>query len=175
MKSTGIIVAAAIALVGCATSSTQMRTFHIAGGQQIELPMDGDAAKSVENADVRIDVTGYFYDGAKKEIIYTFGFTEKNGQHPREVIVEDVTGTTSEVLVSDLSPQLSNEGYWKGNAAPRRRGDSGLSWLGERGDTAKVFRFRIITGDGRELIMHQASIWSGETKTLIREDLARSG
>jgi hypothetical protein len=175
MKSISHSVFALAALLGgCATGSS-LRTFTVAGGQTIELPIAPGGALPTENADVKIEVTGFVLKSQEREIVYTFGFTEKKRETPRSVRVEDVTGPTAELLVEDKSPQLDAHGYWKGSATPRKRGDAGLSWLNEAGDTTKVFRFTIVTADERELVMHQASVWSGDSKTLLRQLLNEKG
>lgn len=167
MKSTNLLaISLAAILCGCATDPS-MRTFTIAGGQTIGLPIAQRGAVATENADVRIEVTGFMVDGQAKEIVYTFGFREKRRELPRSVKVEDVTGSTAELLVEDNSPRLDAKGYWKGSAKPRKKGDSDLSWLYEAGDTTKIFRFTIVTSDGRELVMHQGSVWRGASKPLI--------
>jgi hypothetical protein len=131
---------------------------------------DGNA-KAVENHTVRIEVTGFLLDETNRELVYTFAFTEKKNARPRSVLVEDVTGERPEVLVVDSDPQITLEGYWKGNSTPRRKGDLSLGWVTDTGDTYKVFRFSITTADGVPLIIHQASVWSGHSKPLIREVL----
>jgi hypothetical protein len=162
------LIALTAMLCGCSTTSS-MRTFTIAGGQTIELPIARGGAIPTENPDVKIEVTGFMLDGKAKEVTYAFGFTEKKRETPRSVKVEDVTGSSAELLVEDKLPQLEATGFWKGSAKPRGKGDSGLSWLNEAGDTTKVFRFTIVTADGRELVMYQASVWSGASKPLIRQ------
>lgn len=134
----------------------------------------GGAGRAIptENADVKIEVTGFMVDGKEKQVVYTFGFTEKNHATPRSVKVEDVTGPTAEVLVDAAAPQLDPQGYWKGDAKPLNKGDPGLAWLDASGDTIKVFRFTIVTADGRELVMYQASVWSGGSKPVVRQVLS---
>lgn len=168
------MIALVAVLGGCATSPT-VQTFTIAGGQTIELPIARGGALPTENSDVKIEVTGFMLDGQAKEITYAFGFTEKKRETPRSVKVEDVTGSTAELLVEDKSPRLDAKGYWKGSARPRKKGDAGLSWLNEAGDTTKVFRFTIVTSDGRQLVMHQASVWSGTSKPMLRQVLDAKG
>lgn len=160
-------------LAGCATDGTPMKSFRIAGGQTVQVPFSMAGALSTENADVKIEVTGYLLHGAMREISYTFGFTEKKGERPQEVMVEDVTGDQAQRLVVDRNPQLSSNRYWKGDAAPMHKGDPALDWVDQPGDTIKVFRFTITTADGRQLVMYQASVWPGAAKGLVRMVLGR--
>lgn len=160
-------------LAACETTSsspsTDTRTFQIAGGQSVNLPFSHGGALSVENDDVKIEVTGFILDGEKKELVYTFGFTEKKAEALRSVEVADVTGPSVEVLVVDSAPTLSPKDYWKGDAKPHAKGDPSLSWLSSPGNTLKVFRFTITTASGRQLVMHQASVWSGSSKPMIQQ------
>lgn len=164
----GIFLAAL--LCGCATTPT-LRTFTIAGGQQIQLPITRGGAIATENADAKIEVTGFMVNGETKELVYTFGFTEKKREVPRSVRVEDVTGSTAELLLEDKTPALDAKGYWSGSAEPRKKDDARLSWLNESGDTTKVFCFTIVTADGRDLVMYQGSVWSGASKPLLHQVL----
>jgi hypothetical protein len=175
MKSSSCFFIAIIAMLGGCATASRMQTFTIAGGETIELPIARGGALPTENSDVKIEVTGFALDGQAKAITYAFGFTEKKRETPRLVKVEDVTGSTAELLVEDNSPRLNADGFWKGSAIPRKKGDAGLSWLKEAGDTTKVFRFTIVTADGRQLVMHQASVWSGTSKPLLRQVLDAKG
>jgi hypothetical protein len=166
-----LLVALLGLLGGCATTSGEMRTFRIAGGKTIELPIARGGALPTENADVKIEVTGFMLEGANHALTYAFGFSEKKSERPESVKIEDVTGTESEVLVLDSAPVLGKEAYWKGTSTPRKKGDPSLAWLTEPGDTMKVFRFTIVTADGRELVMYQASVWGSASKPLVRKIL----
>jgi hypothetical protein len=174
MLARAILAFCLLTLVGCATKSESktLRTFKIAGNKAVDLPVTKDGAiLPTENSDIRIEVTGYLIDAENRELVYTFGFREKKKAAPRSVVVEDVSGDTSEVLVADLAPELDSNGSWKGNSIPRRRFDPSLGWATDLGDTIKVFRFTIILADGRPFILHQASIWSGAAKQFVREIL----
>jgi hypothetical protein len=158
-------------LAGCASKpGTQMRSFNIADNKRVDLPVDAAGAPvPVENDDFRIEVTGYVLDAENRELAYTFAFRAKKKAAPRSVTVEDVSGTAPEVLVVDSAPELSADGVWKGNSIPRRRFDPSIGWVTDLGDTIRVFRFHITTADGRPFIIHQASIWPGESKGFVRE------
>lgn len=159
---------------GCATKAAKPQTFTIAGGQQIELPITNDGAPPTENADFKIEVTGFMLDEDRGEVLYAFGFTKKTGPALQRVRVDDVTGPTAEILVIDETPTLEKN-YWKGTALPRKKGDPGLVWLTQDGNTIKIFRFTLTTHDGRSLVMHQAAVWPGEAKPLLRQLLGYDG
>jgi hypothetical protein len=170
-----LLIGVAALLGACATRSVQLRTFKIAGGVAVDLPMTKAGAMPVESYDVKIRLTGFVLDEDKREITYTFAFIEKKAAVPRSVRVDDVTGETAEILVIDTAPEITPSGYWQGNTMPRRKGDSSLDWLSDNGDTYKVFRFSITTADGRPLVIYQAAMWPADAKPLIRTILNVDG
>ena len=162
-----LLVLPALALVllaACATSSLETRTFKIAGGESVSLPFEYGVARSTENADIKIEVTGFVLDSLKRELTYAFGFTEKQAEALRSVKVEDVTGPEAEVVVLDSAPHLSAKGYWKGNSTSHKKEDPAVAWVYDSGDTVKVFRFTVMTAAGRQIVMYQGSVWSARTK-----------
>jgi hypothetical protein len=158
-------------LAGCAgTKPARMRTFNIAGNRAVDLPVDANGAPlPVETDDFRIEVAGYVLDAENRELAYTFALRSKHKTAPRSVTVEDVSGAAPEMLVSDSAPDISTEGVWKGNSIPKQRFDPSIGWVTDLGDTIRVFRFQVITADGRPYIIHQAAIWPGEAKAFVRE------
>ena len=169
MKTTLSLILA-LFLCGCATQSS-VRNYTISGGKVVQLPVAPEGALPSENADVKIEVTGFMLDGAKSELVYGFGFTEKKGRTPKKVVVEDVTGPYPVTMVVDDSPELGSTGYWKGSSSPKKAGDQSLDWVLIGGNTEKVFQFTITTSDSRVLIIHQASIWPAQAKPIIRKTL----
>ena len=135
------------------------------------LPVARGGAIPSETSDVRIEVTGFMIDGEKAELVYTFGFTEKNRKTPLRVVVEDVTESDAVLLVTDQFPGLGSDGYWKGTSSGLKAGDISLLWLYRPGDTEKVFRFTITLSDGRTEEIYQASIWPSEAKPLVKQAL----
>jgi len=161
----------ALALTGCASSGGKLRSYTISGGRVVQLPVAPGGALPTENADVKIEVTGFMVDSKEASLTYAFGFTSKTKVAPKKVSVHDVTGPYPVLIVSDMTPVLDANGYWKGSSSPRKAGDQSLDWLLIGGNTEKVFEFTITTADGRTLVMHQASIWSAQAKPIIRERL----
>jgi len=169
MKTT-ISLILTLLLSGCATHSS-IRNYTISGGKVIQLPIAPGGALPSENADVKIEVTGFMLDGENSELIYSFGFTEKKRQTPKKIIVEDVTGPYPVPMVVDESPNLDSKGYWMGSSSPMKAGNRSLDWVFVDGNTEKVFQFTITTADSRVLIIYQASIWPGQAKPIIRKTL----
>ena len=170
-----ILLALPLLFASCATPQASLRTYQVAGGKTVRLPVYAAGARWSETARIKIDVTGFMIDGDKAELTYVFGFTSKSNQALRAVTVEDVTGPTAVTLVEDPNLTFDTTGYWKGESTPRRAGDSSLDWLSAPGDTEKIFRFEIIFADGGVEEIYQASIWSGQTKPLVKKALKLTG
>jgi hypothetical protein len=160
----------ALFLGGCVTHSS-IRNYTISGGKVVQLPVAPGGALPSENADVKIEVTGFMLDAAKSELIYGFGFNEKKNQIPKKVVVDDVTGPYPVTLVTDDTPELGANGYWKGSSSPKKAGDQNLDWVLVGGNTEKVFQFTITTADNRVMTIYQASIWPAQAKPIIRKTL----
>jgi len=156
---------------GSTARPDEVRTVTVAGGESIQVRIEHGDAKRAENSDIKIEVAGFVADRPRREIAFVFGFKEKKMEWPRSVMVEDVTGDDAEVVVSDAAPRLTRDGIWRGTASPLRKGDPGLEWLAQPGDTFKVFRLTIVTADGRRLVMFQAAIWGPELKATFRQML----
>ncbi len=154
-----------------APAPAEVRTVTVAGGESIQVRIEHGAAQRVENSEIKIEVAGFVADRTRREIVFVFGFKEKKMEWPRSVTVEDVTGDDAEMVVSDTAPRLTRDGIWRGTAPPLRKGDAGLGWLSEPGDTFKVFRLTINTADGRRLVMFQAALWGAELKATFRQML----
>ena len=133
-----ILLALPLLLVGCVAPRASLRSYQVAGGRTVQLPVSAAGARSSETVNIKIDVTGFMIDGDKAELTYEFGFTSKTNQALRAVTVEDVTGATAVTLVDDSNLTFDTSGYWKGQSAPRRVGDPSLDWLHGPADTEKI-------------------------------------
>ncbi|GAA5162161.1 hypothetical protein [Viridibacterium curvum] len=165
------VAVVSIFLSACAGPQATLKNFTVSGGKIIQLPVAAGGALPTEDKEIRIEVAGFLINREKLELVYTFGFTEKNKSTPKKVVVEDVTGTEAVQLVQDDTPALVAHGYWIGSSTPRKSNDPSIAWLAQNGDTEKVFRFTIHTADGRVLVLHQASVWSGAAKPPLRQML----
>lgn len=165
------VILVAVLFAGCTAPGSSLRSFAISGGRVVQLPVTARGALPSETKDVKIEVTGFMLDGQKAELTYGFGFTAKTKLALSKVVVEDVTAYQPVLMVSDDSPTLDSKGYWKGESSPRKAGDASLAWVFVGGDTTKIFQFTITTDDGRVLVIHQASIWPGQSKAYIRKAL----
>lgn len=169
MKSILLILLPVI-LTGCVSPQATMRSYTIAGGELIQLPLAAGGALPSQTKNAKIEVTGFMVNDEKAELTYTFGFSALSGRSLKRVVVEDVSGPTAVRLVDDASPVLDSR-YWKGFSTPRRAGDETLGWLHAPGNTEKVFRFVITFADGETESIYQASIWRGQSKPIIRKAL----
>lgn len=144
--------------------------YTTSGGGVIRLPVAPGGSLPSETKNAKIELTGFMVDGEKAALTYTFGFTARSGITIQRVMVEDVTGPTAVRLVDDSSPVLESR-YWKGFSSPKSARDDTLAWLQSSGNTEKVFRFTITFTDGEIESIYQASIWSGQSKPIIRKAL----
>lgn len=145
------------------------RSFVISGGEVVSLPVAKGGALPSENEDIKIEVAGFLMDGAKKELTYTFGFSLKSEASITSVRIEDVSDTTSELMVNDVKPKSGK--YWKGYSVPKTIADKNLRWILVDADSVRIYRFTITTSTGTKHVMYQASLYPGASKQLLRRIL----
>jgi hypothetical protein len=165
-----LLILLPLVLAGCAGPKASPRSYTIAGGEVVQLQVAPGGALPSQTKNTKVEVAGFMIDGDKAEITYVFGFTSQSGKPLQRVTVEDVTGRTAVPLVDDRSPALDSR-YWKGFSTPSKAGGDTLAWLQVSGNTEKVFRFIITFTDGQTETIHQASVWSGQAKSLIKKAL----
>jgi hypothetical protein len=170
-----LFLAAACLAAGCvlpAQYNTYKRSFPISGGQTIELDFAGGGVVAPENSDVKLERAVYKADAPPKTLVFEFGFLSKTGRVPRSVMVEDVSGPKAEILVEDDHPELRQGKHWYRMSGPKMNPDPRLDWLNEPDLTFRVFRFTIVTDDGRTIILYYAQGYSPEGKEFLRKRLA---
>jgi hypothetical protein len=170
-----LIPTAAGLLAGCvlpAQYNTFTRSFPISGGQTIQLSFAGGGVVAPENADVKLERAVFKADAPPKTLVFEFGFLSKTGRVPRSVMVEDVSGPKAEILVEDDHPELLQGRHWYRMSGPKMYPDPRLDWLNEPDITFRVFRFTIVTDDGRTIVMYYAQGYSPEGKEFLRKRLA---
>ncbi len=151
--------------------NTYARSFTISGGETIELNFAGGGLVPPENADVKIEMAAFEADSPPKTLVYDFSFRAKSGREPRSVMVEDVSGPKPEILVEDDQPALHDR-IWHRQSGPKMNPDPRLDWLNEPDLSFRIFRFTIVTADGRTLIMYYAQGYSPEGKAYLKKRLA---
>ena len=167
---TAVALAAAV-LAGCASGQYTYVT-TIGTGERLEFPLERGLPAMVKKGPFEVVHVGLMPspDPSKKQTVFLFSFSDQNGVPPRSVVVEDVTDREPILLFEDAEPKLQNN-QWRGISRPYDGDDPALHWLGQLGDTMRVFRFKITTADGREVILHQAWSAPGWMKAAMRRTL----
>jgi hypothetical protein len=169
-----LLPVAAVLLSGCVLPvqyNTYTRSLIISGGQTIEFTFQGGGLVAPENSDVKIEEAAFKADTPPKLLVYEFAFHSKTGRAPRSVIVEDVSDAKPEILVEDYYPTLK-DGRWYRTSGPKMNPDPRLDWLNDPDLSFRVFRFTIVTDDGRKFVMYYAQGYSPEGKAFLKKRLA---
>jgi hypothetical protein len=72
-------------------------------------------------------------------------------------------------LVDDQHPVLNKEGIWTTTIGPIDADK--IPWLIEIENSIRIFRFTIVTSDGRTLLLYQAASYPAAIKKYFREEL----
>ena len=166
------ILAATLLLGGCfiPSSNTFTRNFTISGGGTVTLSFTPGGLIPDENADVKLLPVSIDLKKEFKAIDYHFSFTEKEGRGLRSVVVEDVSDPKAEILVEDGQPSLQGKD-WHGVSGPKLPDDPRLAWLNDPDDTFRIFRYTIVTADGRQIVMYNAAGYLPFAKTYLKKQL----
>lgn len=131
----------------------------IAGGEMLKVIIGPKGPVPAENDDARVEQANFVLDRDQKQLVYQFRLWEKKGKTLQSVKVEDVSDTQAVVLLEDAAPQLDEKRIWSGRSQPKKRGDDTIAWLHHEGNSTRVYRFTVTTGDGRQVVLHQAAIY----------------
>ena len=153
----GIGMLAIMVLAGCASNEVGILC-PISGGETITVILTPQGPVLAENEDFKVVAASFAPNIEQKQLIYAFALLAKKGKAPKHVSVEDVSEEKIELLVDDAGPQLDAKQIWLHNAPPKTATDPRLAWLYYEGNSTRVYRFKIVTDDGRQLVMYQASI-----------------
>ncbi len=167
---TALVIATAV-LAGCASGQYTYVT-TIGTGERLEFPLERGLPVMVKKGSYEVVHVGLMPspDPSLKQTVFLFAFTDQTGVAPRSVVVDDVSDREPIRLFEDLEPKLQNN-QWRCITRPYDGDDPALHWLGQLGDTMRVFRFTITTADGREVVLHQAWSAPGWMKAAMRRTL----
>jgi len=143
----------------------------ISGGQTVRIDFDGHGVVHAEDDDVHIDSAAIEPDFKAKKIYYHFTFREKH-EHvhvPRSVVVDDVTDDNPVNWVDDKHPKLDAKGEWEAKLGPMD--PDRIPWLIEIESQIRVYRFTIVTSDGRTLVLYEGASYPALIKKYFREQL----
>jgi hypothetical protein len=162
------VSALCLLLSGCIGESTHSYTTTIAGGEEVRIPLgDRSGPLPVSQGDISIVVARFTFDPAEKVVFHMFAFTDKSGRLPRHVKVEDVTESEPVVLVDDAQPKLEKN-LWHGVSEKMGAGDPRLKWVMTVDNAIMIYRFTIVTADGKTVVIHQGAPCPAVAKFAIR-------
>ncbi len=155
-------------LAGCIGESTHSYTTTIAGGEEVRVPLgDRSGPMLVSQGDIAIDVARFTFDPTDKTVFHLFAFTDKSGRPPRHVKVEDVTESEPVVLVDDAQPKLEKT-LWRAVSEKMGVGDPRLKWVMTVDNAIMIYRFTIVTADGKTVKLYQGAACPAIAKFAIR-------
>jgi hypothetical protein len=164
----GIGVLALLILAGCATGDVGM-VCPISGGETVTFVLTARGPKPAENDDFLVMGAAIMPNMEKKQFVYSFGLWAKKEKAPKHVTVEDVSEAQIELLVDDAAPKLDSKFVWKQDSPSKTGADPRLGWLYHEGNSPRIYRFTIVTDDGRQLVMYQLSIYPVFIKEPLRK------
>lgn len=145
-----------VATVACAAT----KEYIILGDQKITAKVQHGMPLPGEKSGITVEGAGFALEDGK--LIWAFDLTSKKA--PIKIMVEDVSGKISIMLVDDAAPKLNGHD-WSGNATPLSLSKSDCPWLFESGDTTKVFRFTItLQGKPEPVVIYQPAVYPEATK-----------
>ena len=159
-------------LAGCATGSYSIN-MPISGGQTVPLELTTTGMLHGENDDFRIDAAVYQFDPKVKNGTYLFAFLVKKRGAPRSVKVDDVTDDEPKNLYQTDQIKVQ-DGHWKQRTESFVPDQQNLKWIFEIENSIRVYRFTIVTADGRTDVLYEGCNYMGFVKELIRKSLAEN-
>ena len=129
------------------------------------------AVVPAENDDFKIETAQFEVAGKGKPGVYLFKFWSKKGLAPRSVKVEDVSDDTAVTWADDPAPKLAANGRWQWTSAPVPADRANLRWIFEIESCIRIYRFTIVTADGRTVQMYEPCSYPDFIKTYFRQQL----
>lgn len=144
----------------------------ISGGESVPIFFDSHGIVHAENDDVYIASAALMPKlNEGKKVTYQFAFQEKHHAVPRSVKVEDVTDDQAVTWVDDPHPTLDAKGNWEQILPAFEPDRSKVQWLYELETSIRVYRFTIVTADGRTLVMYEGANYPAYVKKFFRIQL----
>ncbi len=156
---------------GCASGQYTYVT-TVGTGERLEFPLEKGLPARAKKGTIEILHAGLLPtpDPSVKQLAFAFALVERSGTPPKSVVVEDVTDPEVRVLFEDSEPKLTSN-QWRNMSRLYSGDDPALHWLGQLGDTMRVFRFTIVKGSGEKVVLHQAWSAPGWMKAAMRQSL----
>jgi hypothetical protein len=163
------LVVLLLPLAACSVPMTSSNTYlvPIANGETMEISIKNGGLVLAEQDGIHILQVALNPSSNKKDVVYTFEFSAKNGLVPTHVLIEDLTETPIKVVADDPAPKLK-DGHWKLDTPVLDPKDPTFEWLVQLDDTIRVYRFTITLADGRQVVLRQPQMFPVFMKQLIR-------
>lgn len=165
-RTTPFLLLAAAAVAGC----TNTVLVPIAGDERALVTFGSHGPVMVSEGGIRIVRAGMEVNAAAKAVNYVFDFTVSDGRPPRNVTVEDVTDSDAVMMAEDDRPSLADK-HWHFVSPSMTSTDSSLGWLLNIEQTMRIYRFTVVTADGRKVVLYQAEPYSQPLKSAIRKSM----
>jgi hypothetical protein len=168
-----------VLFAGCENQQygTFTRDVDIAGGETLKVAFEYGAPIPAENDDLKVIFASLKPLGP--DLFQLFSLQVKNGRLPQSVTVEDVAGDAPELFVEDRHPQFfvdkakpnAKTNLWTWISPSLVKQGWRPAWLNEPDDSFRVYRFTVVTGDGRTLVLYQTTRYPFFIKQLIIKTL----
>ena len=157
-------------LAGCATGTISIK-MPISGGDIVPLELGKGGFVHAENDDFKIEKALIVLDGKTKQGTFSAEFLAKTGRTPQSVEVVDVSDDTPKPFTTDTHPTLNKDQKWTWQSDPFTPDPANAKWLFEIENSVRVYRFTIVTSDGRRLVMYEGASYPAFIKTYIRKQM----
>jgi hypothetical protein len=163
------LVSLAAVFTGCTTTTTVLVPV-LGDTEKIRVDIGSSGPAKVSGDGFEVTFAGFIPHPAPQRPDFAFGFTVKNAQAPRRVIIEDITEEKSTLLLTDDAPTLSGN-QWRRDVTGMLATDPRLEWLTKLNNEMRIYRFTITAADGHKVVLNQATSYPGFAKTQILESL----
>ena len=123
-----------------------------------------------ENDDFKVEIAVLQFNSATKQADYAFGIHVKRGGPPRSVKVDDVSDEEPSRLLETDHVSLDH-GHWKAQSEPFVPDAQNAKWLFEIDKSIRVYRFTVVTSDGRSDVLYQGCPYTVGIKEYLRKQL----
>ncbi len=169
-------------LAGCLMPQygTYTHPVDIVGGETFNVAFNAGRPVLAEDDDFRVGVAGLKL--VVPDVYLVFSLYSKKGTLPRRVTVEDVAGNTAELFVDDRHPRFivnplkpnSDTKTWVWQLGPLIRSQWRPTWFHEPDESVRVYRFTVVTSDGRQVVLNQGMSYPAPVKQFILKALPES-
>ena len=153
-------------LSGCRTG-TVSAVVPLAGGGQINVPMDRNGPPRGEGEGYRVEIATLQPGAEARETFYEFGLSSANEPALRRIQVIDMSDEQPVTLVDDQHPEFKDR-KWKTKTEVMTADDPRLKWVYQITLSMRAYRFVLTANDGHEISFYHISTFPQFLKQAIR-------